>query len=76
MKAYGFPIVDYGNNNVYGNCFSEDGTYLGGWTSSNLSFLEHDLSNHAKNYDYKFVMVVPDFLKEAVQKHHDKTQVS
>jgi hypothetical protein len=70
-KAYGFPLVDYGNNNVHGQCFSEDGQYLGSWTSSDLTWLKQDLANHADGYDYQFVMVIPSSLIEAFYKHNN-----
>lgn len=61
-KAYGFMTMrsqfcDY----VYGLCVTEDGTVLGGWTSSDIDFLKTDLANHAIGYEYEFLDKIPEW---------------
>lgn len=54
-KAYGIKMGNTWNGYVYGECFDEDGKYLGGCSSSNNLFLEVDLSKYSKGYDYVYL---------------------
>lgn len=54
MKAFGIPLTD-DHDNCFGICIDENYKFLGQWTSSNYSWLKHDLATHAKEYDYSFV---------------------
>ena len=62
-KAYGFPLGPVtehdGMQVITGMCVDEDGKLLGYWTSSDIRFLESDLQNHARGYDYHFSLAVP-----------------
>lgn len=60
MKAYGLPLTD-DHDNCFGICITEDGKYLGQWTSSSYSWLERDLKTHADGYDYEFKQK-PDYM--------------
>lgn len=76
MKAYGFSLTYHTGDSpwgalVYGEVYTEEGTFLGHWVSSDLRFLENDLKKHAKEYDYSFSKEVPFFLQEAVRRHHE-----
>lgn len=63
MKAFGFKLSDCFTGDVYGEVWSEDGKKLGQWTSSSIDWLRTDLASHAREYEYKFVDHLPEFLK-------------
>lgn len=75
-KAYGFSLTYHTGGTpwaglVYGEVFTEDGTFLGRWTSSDLRWLESDLSKHAVGYDYSFSKEVPPVIQKAVKEYHE-----
>jgi hypothetical protein len=63
-RAYGFPLYQEGPWGIVGICVDETGKTLGHWTSSDMRFLESDLKNHAKGYDYQFYKTLPPDLAE------------
>lgn len=71
MKAYGFLLQNIGiGGDVYGECFAEDGKWLGGWTSSDVEWLKRDLETHAKTHDMEYsfhtnIMEVPEAVRNA-----------
>lgn len=67
--AYGFPVLQYQNGDVYGLVYAEDGEYLGHWHSSSIAWLKEDLSNHTKEYTYIFTEIIPDFLQSQAREH-------
>jgi hypothetical protein len=83
VKAYGFLLIsqteyrmgEHHPQCVYGECYAEDGKFLGGWTSSSISFLRLDLAKHAEGYDYVFetdIDKLPEAIRDGLSKRFPK----
>jgi hypothetical protein len=73
-KAYGFLVMTLAGHE-YGECYSEDGKFLGGWTSSSIGFLKLDLAKHAEGYEYIFetdTSKLPEAIRDGMLKRFPK----
>ena len=73
-EAWGI-MLERNDVGVFGVCMDNNGKVLGQWFSSDEKFLASDLSNHAKEYNYRYVgEFVPEHIKNFLRPRNDNTK--